>query len=295
MLVMNKIVYIDRSTGNKLEEQVPGGGFLKFLYGSTVGKLSLNTLVKRKLFSIMGGAYMNSNASAKKIEPFIEKHHIDMNDYIVPEEGFQSFNDFFYRKIQTDKRPIGEGVVSPADGKVLVFDSIKATNDFFVKGSGFNLKSFLGDKDLAKKYEGGAMCIVRLAPVDYHRFHFPVGGVVSKVVRIKGDYYSVSPLALRKSLKIFCQNKRAYCIQHSDPYGDVLICDVGATLTGSIIQTYIAETHQPKGGEKGYFAFGGSTTVLLFEQGKITFDKDLLDNTRNGYETTIKMGETIAR
>ncbi|MEZ5016971.1 MAG: phosphatidylserine decarboxylase [Flavipsychrobacter sp.] len=292
---MDKIVYIDRATGEHKEELVPGGGFLKFLYGSTVGKLSLNTLVKRKLFSIMGGAYMNSKASAKKIAPFIAKHSMDMSDYIVPEEGFSCFNDFFYRKIDASKRPIGEGVVSPADGKILVFDTIAASKEFFIKGSLFNLTSFLADEKLAKKYEGGAMCIVRLAPVDYHRFHFPAEGKAGKMVRIKGDYYSVSPLALRKSLEIFCQNKREYCIQETKDYGDILICDVGATLTGSIIQTYTEEAHQPKGGDRGFFAFGGSTTVLLFEQGKIKFSKDLITNTQAGLETTIKMGETIAQ
>lgn len=291
---MDKIVYIERATGEKKEELVPGGGFLKFLYGSTAGKLSLNTLVKRKLFSIMGGAYMDSKASAKKIAPFIAKHSMDMGDYIVPKDGFSCFNDFFYRKINTSKRPIGEGVVSPADGKILTFETVAASQEFFVKGSLFNVASFLADEKLAKKYEGGAMCIVRLAPVDYHRFHFPAAGKAGKMVRIKGDYYSVSPLALRKSLEIFCQNKREYCIQETADYGDILICDVGATLTGSIIQTYTEEAHQPKGGDRGYFAFGGSTTVLLFEQGKMNFSKDLIDNTKAGLETTIKMGETIS-
>lgn len=292
---MDKIVYIDRATGEHKEELVPGGAFLKFLYSSSAGQLTLNSLVKRKLFSIMGGAYMNSKASAKKIAPFVAKHNMDMSDYIVPQEGFNCFNDFFYRKIQPNKRPIGEGVVSPADGKILVFDTIAASQEFFVKGSLFNLASFVGDTAVAQKYEGGAMCIVRLAPVDYHRFHFPAEGKASKVVRIKGDYYSVSPLALRKSLEIFCQNKREYCIQETEQYGDILICDVGATLTGSIIQTFAEGAHQPKGGERGYFAFGGSTTVLLFEPGKIKFAQDLITNTQAGLETTIKMGETIAQ
>lgn len=291
---MDKIIYIERHTGEQKEELVPGGGFLKFLYGSSMGKLPLNTLVKRKVFSVMGGRYMDSAASAKKIAPFIEKHGMDMSDYIVPQEGFQCFNHFFYRKIDPAKRPIGDDVVSPADGKVLVFETIDASKRFFIKGNEFSLRSFLNDDELAKKYEGGAMCIVRLAPVDYHRFHFPADGVAGKMVRIKGDYYSVSPLALRKSLRIFCENKREYCIQQTEQYGDILICDVGATLTGSIIQTYTEDTHQPKGGDKGYFAFGGSTTVLLFEKGKVTFAQDLLDNTHAGYETTIKMGENIA-
>ena len=147
---------------------------------------------------------------------------------------------------------------------------------------------------MATKYDGGAMAIIRLAPVDYHRYHFPVSGIASKNTKIKGAYYSVSPLALRQRMRIFCENKREYSIVDSHNYGQVLICDVGATLTGSIIQTYEANSTVQKGDEKGYFAFGGSTLIILFEQGKIQFDQDLIENTKGGCETTIKMGEQIA-
>ncbi|HYQ56234.1 MAG TPA: phosphatidylserine decarboxylase, partial [Draconibacterium sp.] len=140
----------------------------------------------------------------------------------------------------------------------------------------------------------GEMAIVRLAPPDYHRFHFPASGTASKSIKINGHYFSVSPLALQKSLEIFCENKREYCTLSTEEYGDILIVDVGATMVGSIIQTYEANTQVKKGDEKGYFAFGGSTLVLLFEKGKITFDADLVENTKKGMETTVKVGENIA-
>ena len=79
----------------------------------------------------------------------------------------------------------------------------------------------------------------------------------------------------------------------SPEYGKVLICDVGATLTGSIVQTYPENSRVSKGDEKGFFAFGGSTLILLFEAGKIKFSSDLITNTQDGNETTIKMGEQI--
>jgi phosphatidylserine decarboxylase len=148
---------------------------------------------------------------------------------------------------------------------------------------------------LAKKYKDGAMAIVRLAPADYHRFHFPASGKVSASKAINGHYFSVSPLALQRSLKIFCENYREYCILESPTFGDILISDVGATMVGSIIQTYKANSEIEKGDEKGYFAFGGSTLVLLFEKGKADFDADLTSNTKKGFETTIRMGEQIAK
>lgn len=293
---MEEIKFKVRGSDNVVTEKVPGGGFLSFLYGGNpLGRLSLFLLVKRKVFSVGFGKYMSSSKSKKKIAPFVAKHGIDLNEYVQPEKGYQSFNDFFYRNIKATARPIEEGVVSPADGRIVAFNSLSDTTKFFVKGSEFGLKSFLCDDNLSAKYTGGAMLIVRLAPVDYHRYHFPVRGVVGPSKIIKGFYYSVSPLALRKKMEIFCQNQREYSIQTSNEYGDVLICDVGATLTGGIVQTYEVDELAEKGSEKGYFAFGGSTIILLFEKGKIQFSEDLIKNTNDGFETFLKMGETIGR
>ncbi|MFD1551752.1 phosphatidylserine decarboxylase [Putridiphycobacter roseus] len=291
---MDEIVYINRKTGDRVVEKVPGGGMMKFLYSSNVlGRFTLWLLIKRRFFSTMAGWFMNSRFSKKSIGKFIKTHQINMAEYIVPPNGFKHFNAFFYRKIKLDKRPIGNGIVSPADGKLLVFPSIKNTETFFVKGRPFNLSAFLQNEKDALKFEGGSMAIIRLAPTDYHRYHFPVTGFVGDNNRIFGDYYSVSPLALRQRMEIFSQNAREYVIVKSKQYGEVLICDVGATLTGSIVQSHWPNIEIQKGQEKGYFAFGGSTIILLFEKGKMTFSEDLIKNTQLGLETAIKMGETI--
>lgn len=100
-------------------------------------------------------------------------------------------------------------------------------------------------------------------------------------------------MALREKAEIFWLNKREYCIIKSPVFGNVIMIEVGATMVGSMIQTY-AGTTVKKGEEKGYFKFGGSTVVLLFEKDKIKIDNDLLINTSKGLETTIKMGEKIA-
>ena len=75
--------------------------------------------------------------------------------------------------------------------------------------------------------------------------------------------------------------------------GDVLISEIGATMVGSIFQTYKNNSKVNKGAEKGYFAFGGSSVLLLIDSNKIKISQDILENTKNGYETIIKMGEQI--
>lgn len=290
---MDPIIFINRKTNKKIEEVPPGAGFLNFLYSNPFGKLSLNLLFKRKLVSAVGALYMNSKRSASRVTKFIEDHKMDMRAYLVPGQGFQTFNEFFYRKITEGSRPIGNDLVCPADGKVLVFDSIDKSLEFFVKGALFNLETFLNSTDLATKYSEGGMMIIRLAPTDYHRYHFPCDGKAGPSIPVNGHYLSVSPIALKKSLDIFLKNKREYMILESESFGDLLICDVGATMVGTIIQTYEAKTMVQKGEEKGYFAFGGSTLVVLTEKNKVSFSKDLLENTKNGFETEVQMGETI--
>lgn len=291
---IDQITYIDRSTNKKVVEQVPGGNFMKFLYGqSPLGNLTLNGLFKRKFISSVFGGILNMRISSLRVKGFIEKYNMDMSQYIIPDGGYKTFNDFFYRHIKPGARPIKKGIVSPADGKLLVFQEINQNTAFFVKGSDFSVETLLNSKELAEKYEGGSMCIVRLAPTDYHRYHFPVSGFVGENIRIRGDYFSVSPLALKRSLAIFCRNKREYSIIKTPAHGDVVFCDIGATMTGGIIQSHQQNSNINKGDEKGYFAFGGSTVVLLFEKGKIQFSQDLIENTKNGYETAILMGDTI--
>jgi phosphatidylserine decarboxylase len=291
---MDTITYKDRATKKLVEEKIPSEGLLRWLYANPLGKLTLHSLVKRKAVSVTAGKYMDSKRSQKRIQRFIDLHDLDMSVYKRKNsEAYSTFNDFFYRRIDPVARPIQEGIVSPADGKALAFQNVNEVDTFFVKGSEFTPLSFIQDEAEAKHYEDGALFIVRLAPTDYHRYHFPATGKALASKRVKGHLYSVSPLALRKSLEIFCQNKRELCKLETKEYGNILIADVGATMVGSIYQTYTPGSLVQKGQEKGYFAFGGSTLVLMFEKGKIKFSPDLIENTKNGFETAVKVGETI--
>lgn len=286
------IQYYERESGQLKTEKVAGEKWLIWLYDNPIGEATLWALAKRKLVSSVYGKMMDRASSAKKIHPFIEDFDIDMNS--AQEQEFQNFNDFFTRKLKDNARPIDTSfniVVSPADGKILAYADI-SNSDFIIKGFRFDVSSFLDNAVLAQKYLDGALLIFRLAPFDYHRFHFPVSGILTPNQKIDGDYYSVNPFALSKKAEIFCLNKREYTILSNSLFGDVIMAEVGATMVGSIVQTYNGSSVK-KGKEKGYFKFGGSTVVLLFEKSKINIDKDLLTNTARGHETAVKMGERI--
>lgn len=292
-----KIKYIERKTGEIKEEKVMGEGALKFLYYNPFGSLLLNSIVKRKFISEFYGKKMNKPESKERIANFVKEMNIDMNDYARKIDEYKNFNDFFFRELKQGARIINQNknvLVSPADGKILAYEDLKEKDKFFVKGSEFTLEEFFADKELAKKYEGGTFVIVRLAPADYHRFHFPADGKISETKKIDGYYYSVSTHAIKKNFRIFCENKREYAILSTEKFGDVAMVDVGATMVGSIVQTYKANSFVKKGDEKGYFLFGGSTCILVFEKDKIQIDEDIIKNTKNRIETRIYMGEQIA-
>lgn len=250
---MNSIRYIDRATGSLKRETVPGERWLQWLYHTPLGALALDAVVKRKFLSKWYGRKMDSPASRDRIPAFVESLGIDMDEAARPMEDFATFNDFFIRELKPDARPVNtaqDAVVSPADGKALAFEGLEGLESFFVKGQRFSLKQFLQDDALCEQYRGGTLCIIRLAPVDYHRFHFPADGHISRSTPIDGALSSVSPYAVRERLRIYWENKREYSVLTTGRAGDILLCEVGATMVGSIVQSYAPGTAVRKGQER---------------------------------------------
>lgn len=288
------IKYIDRSTGEIKIETPPAEGLLKFLYDNPFGKTAILPIAKRKFISELYGRRMNKPSSVKNIQAFVDELKIDMTESQKSISEFKSFNDFFYRKLKPEVRPIEDGLVAPGDGKLLAFESVSDVHNFFIKGRKFTLPEFLANEKLAEKFKHSSLLILRLAPNDYHRFHFPYDGIAREVKKIKGSYYSVSPYAIANNFtKVFCENKREYCILKTPDKGEILLAPVGATMVGSIIETYTPDQEVKKGDEMGYFAFGGSTVVVLIDKNNIEIDKDIIENTKNKLETFVKIGETI--
>jgi phosphatidylserine decarboxylase len=277
-------------------ERPPGEEVLRFLYNNPFGEKIVLPIAKQKFISKWYGKIMDSPKSRNRIEPFVKSLNIDMSEAQKSISEFKSFNDFFYRKLKPGTRKIGEGLVSPGDGKILAFKNVSEVNSFFVKGEKFSLKEFLQDDGLAEEYKEASMIILRLAPNDYHRYHFPYEGTPSESKSVEGVYYSVSPISLEKKFtKVFSKNKKEICKLKTEDKGEILIIPVGATMVGSLNATFQPHSLVKKGEEMGYFAFGGSTVVLLFSANSFELDEDLIDNTKSQLETGVKMGERIGR
>ena len=295
---LNEIIFFDRYQAKTCVEKVYGEKYMRWTYGTLGGKIALAAVVKRAWFSRWYGWRMDRPGSRRKIKPFIEEFDLDANEFIRNPEEFESFNAFFSRSLKPEARPADpepSSVVFPADGRHLCVPDLSRCDGLLVKGEMFDLKTLLGDADLAREYASGSLLVSRLCPVDYHRFHFPVAGRAGPTRLLNGPLFSVNPIALCQNIHILATHKRTLTVLETESLGNVLLMEIGATNVGSICQTYKEGSTVSKGDEKGYFRFGGSSTITIFEPGRVQFDEDLLSNSAKKRELYAKMGDHMGK
>lgn len=278
--------------GKRWEEQSFQDTFLEKLYGSAAGRCLVKVLVCPWV-SRLGGRLLSSSVSARLIPGFIRKHHLRPEQW--EEQRFSSYNDFFTRKLKEGQRPFPEDenlLASPCDGKLTVYP-ITEKGRFSIKNTSYTAESLLRNPKLAKRFQGGFAFVFRLTVDDYHRYCYVADGVKSSNYRIPGILHTVNPVA-NDWEPIYKENAREYCLLHTGQFGTLLMMEVGALMVGKI-SNYHGVRRVRRGEEKGKFEFGGSTIIVLTEQGKVSVDRDLIRNSRDGYETVVKQGEAIGR
>ncbi|KAM0791836.1 hypothetical protein ACM66B_004094 [Microbotryomycetes sp. NB124-2] len=297
------IIVQDRMTGALLEEKMvtyvrlgmrllyrgvgPGGG----MEGQRVRRMLESMSIKQ-------GIKYDSPSSVREIKPFIEFHNLNMDEVLEPVDNFKTFNEFFYRKLKPDARPVAEPdnpnvLVSAADCRATFFESVDDATRLWIKGREFTVAKLLGPafKDKLQEFENASLCIFRLAPQDYHRGHSCVDGVLGDIHLLPGSYFTVNPLGVRSQIDVLAENKRAVISTMSPTFGECIQVWVSAMMVGSAVFTVQAGDHVKRGDEIGYFKFGGSTLVCLFNN--VKFDDDLVENSKNSIETLIRVGMRI--
>jgi phosphatidylserine decarboxylase len=268
-----------------------------YTYSAKPRRTIANKTPVRKLLrglSFKQGVKYDDPASKAEIQKFINFHQLDMSEVLLPIEQFKNFNEFFYRQLKPDARPCSAPdnpkiIVSPADCRSVVFNRMDEATKIWVKGREFSIERLLGNAypDDAKRYKNGALGIFRLAPQDYHRFHVPVDGVMGRPIPIEGEYYTVNPMAIRSALDVYGENIRVVVPIDSVAHGRVMVICVGAMMVGSTVITRRTGENVKRAEELGYFKFGGSTLLILFEEGRMKFDDDLVDNSNGALETLV--------
>lgn len=297
------ILIQDRESGLIIEEKMSPFVRLgiRLLYKSAgANKATEARLVKNLLATLTyrQGKIYTDPSSAKEIVPFTKFHKINIDEILDPLPSFNNFNEFFYRKLKPGARILAQPdnpkvAVSMADCRFSCFSTIDSSKKLWIKGNNFTVENLLDDEEMAKIYKNGSLAIFRLAVQDYHRYHIPVDGVLSEPKYITGTYYTVNPMAVRSRTDVYTENLRAVSYLDSEEFGKVAIVCIGAMMVGSIVLTSTPGEPLKRMDEHGYFAFGGSTIVALFQEGTIEFDRDLLSNSSQHLETLIRVGSSI--
>jgi phosphatidylserine decarboxylase precursor len=213
--------------------------------------------------------------------------------------NWKTFNQFFARKlISPSVRPIA----SPQDNSVVVSPADACTQGVWqiddegyivqVNKPGVQIKSkkyssiaeLVGPNSLYREaFNGGTLTHSFLNVYDYHRYHFPMSGKVKEVNIIDGDYAVGGTITWNKETKkydLFCDTPgwqsietRGCVILETPDYGVVALLPIGMMPVTSI--NWVSEVkvgaEVTKGQELGYFLFGGSDFVILFQKG-ISFE-----------------------
>src|SRR5690554_5776765 len=226
-----------------------------------------------------------------------------MNEACEPDPtAYATFNDFFTRQLKPDARPLGEGVLCPADGKLSQFGPIEADRLLQAKGHRFSVVDLLGgDVEAARRYSGGSYANVYLSPRDYHRVHMPLAGTLTEMVYVPGRLFSVNAATTHHVPNLFARNERLVC--HFDTeQGPMVVVLVGAMIVAAIETVWAGQitplprggvqrirfdtpVHLAKGEEMGRFKLG-STVVMAFAE-PVAFAEGLAPGAK------VRMGQSL--
>lgn len=222
---------------------------------------------------------------------------------------YHTFNEFFTRKLKKNSRPIltNEYQISfPSDGIVNQLGKITKGKILQAKNYHYDLYELLGkNNSLSDEFYNGYFITIYLSPKNYHRVHMPCDGILTQMIYIPGNFFSLTLKNSEKIPKIFSNSERLICV-FKTKFGKIIQILVGAKVVGSIHTIWHGCVNQEnkntikkwiytkknrifikKGKEMGKFCLG-STVINLFQPNCIRFNSIL----KRG--SIVKIGELLA-
>ena len=265
-------------------------------------KNDLSHLVGRLVHQPLPGAI-----GRKSVELFAKYYRINLEEAEHPVSHYKTIGELFTRKLKPGVRPIGEGIVHPADSAISEAGRIDNLTMVQAKGKNYTVPELLKSGHYAANFEGGAWLTYYLCPTDYHRVHSPVSGEIIWSAHVPGQLWPVNPWSVNKISNLFAVNERIVVVIDTGK-GLAALVMVAATNVGNMSMTFddsinskyrAAEretkerTYSPKikierGDEVGIFHMG-STVVMLYEKSLIN-DIDV-EQFKNRH---VKMGQSLS-
>jgi phosphatidylserine decarboxylase len=242
---------------------------------------------------------------------FVGRYQVNMAEALNTDiSSYASFNDFFTRALKPGARPVAAaGLICPVDGAISQFGMVERDQVFQAKGHSFSTTALVGgDTNLAAEFQNGSFATLYLSPRDYHRIHMPCDGLLTRMIYVPGDLFSVNPTTARGVPGLFARNERVVCVFDS-AQGPFVLTLVGATIVGSMATVWHGVVNPPRsasvrewryddqnisfkqGDEMGRFLLG-STVVMLFPQSRA---KDLAFNPAWTAGGAIQLGQAMCQ
>ena len=271
----------------------------------------LQYLLPKKAITWFAGKVANAQAgriTTAIIDDFIRRYNVDMSEAANPDSSYYvSFNAFFTRALRDGMRPIATAdLVSPVDGAISQLGRIERNKIFQAKGHHYSTRELVGgDAGLAAEFDNGSFATIYLSPKDYHRIHMPCSGRLRRMIHVPGTLFSVNPATAAGVPGLFARNERVVCV-FDGSHGPFIVVLVGATIVGSMATVWHGVVNPPRSGmlrewqykdqkielnagdELGRFMLG-STVVMLFPRGPLTFTNDWVPG------RAVRFGEAMAQ
>eukprot|EP00475_Leptophrys_vorax_P011557 TRINITY_DN1811_c0_g1_i1.p1 TRINITY_DN1811_c0_g1~~TRINITY_DN1811_c0_g1_i1.p1 ORF type:complete len:668 (-),score=135.87 TRINITY_DN1811_c0_g1_i1:1175-3178(-) len=274
--------------------------------------IAQNPLQVNKLFQVATTAcgteftttLSDSQKKSSLYDSWIAKYSVNMTLFVPSDyTKYNSVNDWFIRNINMTFRPIAFSndatvITSPADSRTVGFENVGTDQEIWLKGDKFTVSQLVnGDAIYSEFANGSSLVISRLSPQDYHRFHAPATGTLRKFIHITGQYQSVNADAVSSGNEVLVNNVRTAAVLDVPINGKnttVLYVAVGANCVGSVKFTVTEGSSFNKGDNIGYFQFGGSTVVTIFQKNHVRLSDDIQRNSFKDVETYVNVGDIIA-
>jgi phosphatidylserine decarboxylase precursor len=222
------------------------------------------------------GSFLNTPASASGIDTFIKDPAFNAWQYMANPSGWLTFNQFFGREVKQGLRPVAgtrndDIITSPADStmkeKFLIDDNNEITIKYTHK---YKILDLLAGSPYREEFRNGLFMHAFLGPNDYHRFRAPVRGTVLECRAIQQRVYLDVQI---KNGEFTAPDGGGYeftqtrgLIIFDSPIGLVAVLPIGMAQVSSVNMTAVEGGYLAKGEEFGYFLFGGSDIIMLFQQ-----------------------------
>jgi len=231
------------------------------------------------------GNYLDTPESANELKTFYDDPAYSIDDYFEGPSGWLTFNQFFGREIRPGKRPIdGRNddsiVTAPSDSVFHGHWQIDEDSEVTTKGITWSISELLEGSPYKDRFKGGTYMHMFLNVNDYHRHHVPAGGVVKEARIIPGKVVLDVMKKEDGSLDVVDGDSYQFTqarglIVLDSPVGLVAVLPIGMAQVSSVIITAEVGAELAKGEEFGYFQFGGSDIVVIFEAGKVDITAEI--------------------